>query len=346
MKNNRMKRSTLVTILALVLALAVAASATYAYMTDSTEKRANNFTFASGNDALDARLVEPEWDGIVDYEYDDEGNLTPVYAYIDDDANPSTPNVPVYGYNGGNPASPILDKTALGSIVVPEGKTIGDVVRPRDTDGINNPSNHEEYGDDDAVLMIPGDSALKNPIIYNTGVVLDEWVAIKATFVYADGHADAGKPLSMEDYIAVTDVIGVDWDNAIGNNNTEDRWQFISQESGGISQIYYYKNTLDKIAAGAAPGVYDQTIPLFTAVSVSPDAVPSQMLYLEQMGGFVIFLEGFAVQRDVADSYEEFRSYGTSGGVVFENSPTSTNAVSVTAPGILKKEPLAETASP
>lgn len=81
--------------LSLGVIAAVAIGGTLAYLTDSTEQRANNFTFASNG--IDAMLTEPEWDGVIDYLYPGDpgypegetASIVPVYGY-DEDNNPIT----------------------------------------------------------------------------------------------------------------------------------------------------------------------------------------------------------------------------------------------------------------
>ncbi len=75
--------------LSLGVIAAVAVGGTLSYLTDSTEQRANNFTFASNG--IDAMLTEPDWDGVIDYLYPDD----PDYP-----EGSSDPIVPVYGYDG------------------------------------------------------------------------------------------------------------------------------------------------------------------------------------------------------------------------------------------------------
>lgn len=305
------------------LVAAIAAGGTLAYLTDETEKRANNFTFAS--DSVDAMLTEPLWDGVIDYKYDDEGNVIPIYEWYDDDNDPDTPDVPVYGYTDGDKQQPITDETTL-----EKDKDY----RPR-TDS-QDPSYQPVYGDEQAMNMIPGSVASKNPVITNTGVT-DEWVAAKITFVYAAGTADAGKPLSVTDMAKVTEAVEIDY--KIG---TGDDWERINSTSEDISQIFYYKKILAKDAGTTDDGVHGGfTTPIFTTVKVKSGATNAQIKALEEMGGFAIWIEGFAVQSDVAEEYEStdtnvvtFKSWADDGGVVFHNTPDSEHPADVTKPGI------------
>ncbi|MDR1927187.1 MAG: hypothetical protein LBQ33_00940 [Oscillospiraceae bacterium] len=305
-------------ILSVLLVAALSVGITLAYLTDTTEQRVNNFTFAS-NDALDARLVEPNWDGVVDYEYDNDGDLWPVYGY-------TSGGDPIYGYDQGDPDEPVTNK----------GLINGDTTRPRDPDG-NNPANGEPYGDEASKLMIPGAVALKNPVVYNTGTLLDEWVAVKVTFVYNAGHPSEGQPLSLLDYNKVMDVVDIDW-----QTEPLDNWELIA---GGtdVSKVFYYKELLEKDDF-INPGVYDATDPLFTRVAVDTSKGPSDIAALEEIGGFVIYIEGFAAQSSVAaesgtdeHDYDGFKDWGLAGNVVFNHTPTTTSPANVSPPGILKK---------
>lgn len=306
---------------AVSLLAALAVGGTLAYLTDETERRANNFTFA-GADGIDAQLTEPEWDGIIDYEYNDDGTITPVYEYIDADQDPDTPDVPVYGYTNGDKSKPVTDKDDIDNTTD----------RPR-TDTSDPDYEPPVYGDEQAQNMLPGAQASKNPIITNTGSMTDEWVAAKITFVYAEGSADAGKPLSDEDMRKVTDVISIDY-----KTDTDDQWERIVGTESTVSQVFYYKEILKKDADAADVGVYgDATAPIFTTVSVSANATNGQIKALEEMGGFAIWIEGFAVQSDAAEDYTAFKTWGVN-GVVFNHTPTAAEPADVSKPGIVPAE--------
>ncbi len=319
---SKAKRITL-TILALCLVAAITIGGTLAYLTRETERRANNFTFSGAGDgkALNAMLTEPEWDGVIDYEYAENGTITPIYDYIDHDNNAETPNVPVYGYDGGDLDLPITDKANLDAD--------SDRARFSTTDNTFEPV----YGDESAQNMIPGASALKNPVITNTGLVCDAWVAAKITFVYGENHpTKAGQPLNSLDLAALMDVITIDF-----NTDTTDNWERIGAgaTAADLSQTFYYKETLAKTAANAAPGVYgDVTDPIFNSVSVKPGATTEQIAALEAINGFAIWIEGFAAQSDVAEDYAAFKTWGTT-GVVFSNTPTESAPANVAKPGII-----------
>lgn len=299
---------------AMTLVAAVAIGGTYAYLTRQTEQRANNFTFNS--DAVDAMLTEPDWDGVVDYEYDGD-SIIPIYDWIDNDTNPDTPDVPVYGYTGGDLQKPVTDKNDI------------DETTDRPRKDSNDDTYKPTYGDEQAMNMIPGQTAAKNPKITNTGDT-DEWVAAKITFVYAEGTEKAGQPLSITDMGTVTAAIDINY-----NSEETAEWDRILGEATDISQVFYYKEII---------AVDGETEPIFTTVTVKPDADNAKIKALEDMGGFAIWIEGFAAQSDVAETYSStdtsvvtFKSWGTNGGVVFNNTPTSDKAADVAKPGILPK---------
>lgn len=282
------------------LVAAVSAGGTFAYLTAQTEKRANNFTFSST--ALTAMLTEPEWDGIISYEYD--GNTPiPVYDYIDHDNDPTTPEVPVYGYTDGDVQNPVTNKDDIG----------GTTDRPRKDSG-DSAYVPPIYGDEAAQNMIPGSIAGKNPIITNT-CDIDEYVAAKITFVYAEGTENAGKPLNLTDLNAVMDVISIDYNTAATD------WERIEGSERDISQTFSYKSTVN-------PG--DSTASIFNTVTVSKDATNEQIKALEDMGGFAIWIEGYAAQRDAVADYTAFKS-----GIVFNNTPTEDAPSNVAKPGIV-----------
>lgn len=299
---------------ALTLVAAVVAGGTFAYLTHQTEKRVNNFTFAKSDVALNAMLTEPSWDGIIDYEYNDDGTITPVYAYTDGtdlDGNPT--KVPVYGYTDGDTDKPVTDKANITSTTK----------RPNGT-----------YGDEQSKSMIPGSTAGKNPKITNTGNQTDSWVAAKITFVYStdgNGHK-AGTPLNATDMAVVNDIIDVDYNS---NKTTDAKWECINTSTDGTSKVFYYKETLAK-DTDTTPDVYgEETEPIFTTVSVKEEATNEQIDKLNAIGGFVIYVEGFAAQSDVgikdgAEDYDTFKAWGQAGGVVFENTPTDDNPFDVT----------------
>lgn len=300
---------------AITLVSALAIGGTFAYLTKITEKRANNFTFAST--ALDARLTEPKWDGVEDYEYDDEKKITyPIYGYIDDDDDKNTPDVPVYGYDDDD--NPITDK-----------KEIDD---PWDIENNRKKNTDDDepipYGDKDSKDMVPGQVALKNPKITNTGGVSDEWVAAKITFVYATGD-NKGMPLALTDMKKITDAIEIDY-NADGEGAT---WDRATGDSTSTIQVFYYTKTLAKDEDPDDASIRgESTKPIFTQVRVKDSASTAQMQALEQMGGFVIYIEGFAIQDAIMETYnaETLKKY-----VRFETTDKNDIKKNVDEPGII-----------
>ena len=312
MRNLSLKsRKTTLILLSAVLVAALAVGGTLAYLTAQTERRLNTFSFAS---ELSARLVEPNWDGIYDYEYGD-GTFDPLYGkgiegYI-------------YGYDGNDPEEPLYDP-------VTDALTKGKLLRP---------VSGTPYGDEASVLMVAGNVAQKNPMIFNTSTLLDEWVAAKITFVYASGD-NAGKPLSTTDYLAVKAVIDIDW------NNTA--WEVVPFDSTDTTgqRIMLYKSILAKSApaAGEAPDYWNssRTVAMFTTVTLDRDATVEEVKKLEDMGGFAIYIEGFVVQAEVAVDYTAFKTWAENGEdvfhgdspLVFNNTPTSSAPVSpISQPG-------------
>lgn len=270
---------------AMTLVSALAFSGTFAYLTKQTEKRANNFTFASV--ALNARLTEPKWDGVVDYEYDNKKDISyPIYGYTED-------GKPVYAYDKDD--NPITDKSEVSNPNTPES-----IKKNRKKKG--DKGENIEYGDKTSKDMVPGQVALKNPIITNTGDVSDEWVAAKITFVYADGD-NKGTPLSELDMKKVTDAITIDYN---ADNNVDGiEWDRRTGSKADNVQVFYYTKTL---AIDATPNDAtthgEDTKPIFTQVRVKDTATTEQMKALEQMGGFVIYIEGFAVQDSIMETYD------------------------------------------
>jgi len=283
-------------ILSAVLVLAIVIGGTLAYLTRETETKSNNFSFARSDEGLNAKLTEPEWDGIIDYVDGKD-----VYDYIDNDSDPETPDVPVYGYEDGDKSKPITD---------PDDNT-----GTKPTFDSTDPTYTPEYGEELGQKMIPGQEAPKNPFITNTTSMNDEWVALRITFVYAAGHADAGKQLTTADLKKVTDVMEIDY-----NDTT---WDRIEGLETSIIQTFYFKSIINRVAADALPGVYGgATDPIFNSVTLSEDATNDQIDALVGIGGFDIFVEGFAAQSDVAADYAAFKVWGfDDAGVVFTNTP-------------------------
>ncbi len=191
---------------AAIAVCAVGISSTVAFLITKTDEKINTFTFSSS--AISAQLLEPDWDGIKEY-IEIDGESYPVYDYIDDDADASTPMVPVFGYKNGDPRNPV---TEVGSI--------DDTVKA---------DSSKTYGIDEAKGMIPGKTAEKNPLVRNT-CDEDEWVALKLTFVYSGTK----NKLSAADLAKVNDIITI-------NYNTTD-WELITDDSGMM--VYYYNSKL------------------------------------------------------------------------------------------------------
>lgn len=290
---------------ALTLTAAVSVGGTLAYLSKVTEKRANNFTFASDN--LDAKLTEPEWDGAVDYEEDENGDIHPVYE------DPDNPGDTFYGYR---------DKNKDGKLDEEEKKEENKVTKK------NRPTKDEDWDDVlppdelpdgstpgriEAQEMIPGSEVHKNPIITNTGKV-DEWVAAKVTFVYADGAKDAagndiaGIKLNKDDFEKVLKAIKVDWTEAYTGNIAEKSqfesagtWYYAGDSalaSGDYaSEMVFYYDTL--VEAGESNNVTNEIFSLVTVKDVDNSAIEA----LEKIGGFAIYVEGYAVQDSAFDAY-------------------------------------------
>lgn len=308
---------------ALGLVAAVAVGGTFAYLTDETEKRANNFTFP---EPISAMLTEPDWDGVVDYIYPDDPNypdgedkdIIPVYGWTDDDSDPDTPDVPVFGYEDGDPDKPVTEYGDPGTGIPPE--------------------KDDEYGNTTNQNMVPGQSALKDPIITNTSKDIDEWVAAQVSFVYASGEKE-GMLLSTADMQAVLDSITIDWNSSVVGDSK--KWELITENDDKTQYTFYYMETLDKRPEDAGNGVYGgKTVPIFNSVTVNSDADNADIENLNKIdGGFIIYIEGFAVQSSVAENYTGFKTWGTS-GVSFNNSPAADKAadLSLDNGGIVAKQ--------
>lgn len=312
---------------AVSLVAALAVGGTLAYLTHETQRRVNNFTFAQSDVALNAMLTEPAWDGVIDY--DDDG--TAIYAYTDVGS-------PVYGYTNGERNNPVTEKSSI----------VDTTTRPSTDEAGNTIS----YGIDEAQSMIPGSVAAKNPIITNTGNQADSWVAAKLTFVYAQDVYNAegtkihsaGEPLSDTDLKAVTDIITIDWNTSASADGDTAYWELIDGTYGTTTSLVYYYNTLLAMDTDESESVYgDATEPIFTTVSVNSSATNEQLDALNAIGGFDIYIEGFAAQ-DItgldtnAESatyntivYSVFKAWGQGGGVVFTHTPTTETPANVSS---------------
>ncbi len=283
--------------LALTAVAAVAAGGTFAFMTALTEEKINNFSFDV--DSLNANLTETEWNGIKDYDSDG----TPIYGYTSD-------NKPIYGYTDGDINKPVYEETGIGAGTRPKTDAAGnDII----------------YGDTASKNMIPGAQAAKNPVITNTGTVCNEWVAAKITFVYGGGK-NKGKPLSLVDIQRISDIISIDY-----NIGTSDKWERISGNENTVSQVFYYKEILNIRNNKSQPKINgDKTEPIFTTVKFKDTATNEDVEYLRSIGGFYIYIEGFAAQEEAGKNYEEFKEWGMNDNVVFTHTPTDENPLELT----------------
>ncbi len=318
MLKNRKTQKTAIMLLSCLLVVTIALGGTLAYLTSQTNREVNNFSFPKDSEGLSAMLTEPDWDGAIAYESvtDSSGNISmiPIYDYTED-------GNPIYGYIDGNVDNPVTDKTAIDSTVKRPDTNINC------TKDINKSG---AYGVDVAKQMIPGATAYKNPMITNTSTVTDEWVAVKVTFVYTKTHTEngieykSGAPLIEDDMRNLLSVVSIGY--------TSINWEQINsvdvdgEVNPTLSQqgaVYYYKEKLNKNGG--------QTAPLFTNVCIDKDkenATYDMLGHLKETG-FTIYIEGFAVQSALADSYGEFKDWGMDGNVVFNNTPTDGNPVDV-----------------
>lgn len=317
---------------AISIVAALAAGGTLAYLTHETEHRANNFTFS--HNRLNAMLTEPKWDGVVDYEYNDDGSITPIYDYkeVEDTDNPGeTKKIPVYGYENGDPEKPVTDK---------------DEIKPTTTRPNYDPDDETKtpinYGVVDSKNMVPGSIAEKNPFITNTSEELDEWLAAKITFVYTQDQLSdsgevvhkAGEPLDLLDMGKINEVIQINY-----KTGELDNWERISSTETDVSQTFYYKN-LVKSQKNLEEGETNTTDPIFESVSVNKNATNEQIDALNALGGFTIYIEGFVAQKEIAldvddneYKYETFKSWANE-NIKFSHTPTSDEPANVTETGI------------
>lgn len=189
------------------------------------------------------------------------------------------------------------------------------------------------YGNEASDNMVPGQSANKDPMITNTGQLTDIWVAMKVTFVYGAGNDEnAGKPLSAVDTAAVFDAISIDWDTT----DADSQWERVEGSEHNVSQVFYYDSILEKSDSEGTHG--GKTIPLFSTVTVKLSATQAELEKLNNIGGFSIFIEGFAVQSNVASDYDAFKDWGTNGNIKFTNTPTDASPADVSATnGVIPK---------
>ena len=304
-KIKRMSKSTLlVSALSFVLVTALLVGATLAFLIDVTEARTNNFTLATPD--LSARLVEPNWDGITDYVYIDNV-LHPVFGY-------TVAGLPVFcwGLNGQTPVTTPLANPMAG--------------HPRRVSATNRDCywTGQPLGREAAQDMIPGRVANKNPIVYNTGEIWDIWVAARVTIVYSeDGPGRvAGAMMSDANLAIVNEIVDIAW-----NTN----WVFhgtppANAATGGFNarQTLLHNAYIPSATALAADNsnlpangdrteLYGASAPVFTTVTLRQNITNAQMEALEAIGGFTIFVEGYAVQGDAAANFAGFQTWAATG---------------------------------
>ncbi|MGN0536506.1 MAG: hypothetical protein ACI4M3_00845 [Acutalibacteraceae bacterium] len=279
----------------------LSAGITQALLTGSAQKV--NHINLSG-DAVSAVLLEPEWNGIIDYVTID-GSEYAVYEYRN--------NVPVFGYKGGDYYSPVYDHDN------------SDAGTRAFADANGTP---RVYGTDNAKNMIPGSSAKKNPYIVNTSEDMPVWAAARVTFVYAGANgkntAKKGMPLDMSDMLTVYDMIEIDYNC----DSVSSAWERIDDTpddaygvaASDITQTFYYTTRLDPD---------EQTVPLFTTVKVKESVSSEEIAYLKNMGGFVVYVEAFAMQGNQLTDYSDFKAWGIDGGVCFQNTPSKQHPISL-----------------
>lgn len=295
----------LIGICAGALVAAVSVGGTLSYLHTATEIRANNFTFATNG--LKAILTEPDWDGVIDYDDD----LKPIYdyEYVDDDDDPSTPDVPVPVYT-----------------------------RPK-----KDPDD-KPYGEDSARNMVPGKEAAKNPIITNT-CKYDEWVAMKITFVYSEDSDKAGQPLEFYDLEALLKVIDInygdyvmskaEYDKLSDKEKAADPRMWVRPSDGGDastgSQVFYYREILKGSPDGTKFKDLLHTTPIFDTVKVDKNVSNDAIEYLVKMKGFAIWIQGYAVQSAQYESVDDWLNSTVS----FDNDVSKETPANVARPGIL-----------
>ncbi len=314
------KKHMLMTAAAVLTAAAVgtlSVGVTQALLTARSRTLVNHINIKG--DGVSALLLEPQWDGIRDFRKIGV-NVYPVYEYRSD----SGTTKPVYGYVDGKYESPVYSAGDPGTGIKPEKNSAGDPVT---------------YGIDSAKDMIPGASAQKDPYIVNTSAEMPVWAAARVTFVYAGAEganglyaSKKGMPLDIPDMLTLYDIIDIDY-NCDAASAT---WERIDQELGDARdvsaadpiQTFYYKS---KLAAGGTT-----TSPLFTKVTIKNTASAEDIKFLKNIGGFAVYVEGFAVQADkLPDGYGEFKTWGTNGGVFFSNTPTTQKPISFDETGII-----------
>ncbi len=145
--------------------------------------------------------------------------------------------------------------------------------------------------------LVPGSIVPKDPTITNTSSgagAVSEWVASRISFVYASG-TNAGKLMSEADLAKVLAVITVDY-NADGGSAV---WTRTTGTATASQQVFTY-NTL------VAPA--EKTTALFTTVTVKSAATSAQIKAVSDIGGFDIYVEGFAAQSAAAADNTTFKT--------------------------------------
>lgn len=161
----------------------------------------------------------------------------------------------------------------------------------------------EEWDPETGLNMIPGSEANKKPFIKNTSVgdeACDEWIAMRFTLVYASGN-DAGKQLSPTDLQLVMDNFTINYDDCISNE--PNAWTRVLGTEKSVQQTFIYNSIV-------APN--DVTGNLFNSVSVNASADNTAIDALNKMGGFIIRIEGFAIQSEAYASADEWNVAVTS----------------------------------
>ncbi len=320
----------LIGVSAVALVGAISVSGTISYLTHLTEQRVNNFTFAA--DGLDANLTESKWDGVVGYEYD--GNkVYPVYDYVTDTEDVDGDNdreekIPVYGYTHDEDGNdiPITDRSK-----VKDPNDVKENRKRKDDSG-----GDILYGDTVAENMRPGLTAEKDPTVTNTGK-LDEWVAVKVSFVYSDKNSENKGKLIPDSFVnsVIMPIIDVNWTNpgGIADTMTDDSGDGKWYLKGGTeldtnkytNQMTFYYSKLLK------PG--ESTDAVFDSISMKldPDSDQADLINkLDRINGFAIYVEGYAVQ---GDKYKTGKEWVQSGSAQFTNSPSEDDQAEVGTPG-------------